>query len=58
MSDRPGEDADAPEDVDNRERCQGTGDVVNHGGRRHQPHWWKHYTKWCDGKIGKDPVKE
>lgn len=35
---------------DCRERC--TEKLYN--GKRHTPHWHKHYTKWCDGK----PIKE
>jgi hypothetical protein len=49
--DRPGEDKDAPLDEDNRERCGGNDGVIDYHGKRHTPHWWKMYTKWCDGKI-------
>lgn len=44
-------DKEPKDDDDCRERCLGVNDVIDYHGKRHTPHWWKMYTKWCDGKI-------
>jgi hypothetical protein len=35
--------------AEKNERCHGSKEDYTNG-QAHQPHWWKMYTRWCDGK--------